>query len=159
MISDGTVSLLWRPVDRSYSDTEAASWAWRVRERVTATDLTFRGGDDRNLSVYFVFVEKGRADALTVGSARRILREESARSPRHGNFRAVAQKISDRFAIQNERLIGLVGQAPICRGIHKHRLSEVPLVSWTPTWFSFCCISSKATDEGMPLFVCFRIGL
>lgn len=80
VISEGTVSLLWRPVDRSERDTEAASWAWRVREGVTATDLTVKGGDDRNLSVYFVFVDEDRADALTGGSARRILRENSARS-------------------------------------------------------------------------------
>lgn len=80
VISDGTVSLLWRLVDRSQRSAEAASWAWRVREGVSATDLTVKGGDDRNLSVYFVFVDPDRADALAGRSARRILREESARA-------------------------------------------------------------------------------
>ncbi|NNK67410.1 MAG: DUF3047 domain-containing protein [Rhodobacteraceae bacterium] len=79
VISDGTVSLLWRPVDRSHRFAEAASWAWRVREGVSATDLTVKGGDDRNLSVYFVFVNPDRAEALSGGNARRILREGSAR--------------------------------------------------------------------------------
>ncbi|MEJ5218597.1 DUF3047 domain-containing protein [Cognatishimia sp. D5M38] len=80
VVSDGTVSLLWRPLDRSQRSAQAASWAWRVQEGVTPTDLTFKGGDDRNLAVYFVFVDPDRAEALAGGSARRILREGSARA-------------------------------------------------------------------------------
>jgi Protein of unknown function (DUF3047) len=80
VISDGTVSLLWRPVGQSHRSAESASWAWRVREGVSATDLTIKGGDDRNLSVYFVFLDPDRADAIANGSARRILREDSARA-------------------------------------------------------------------------------
>ena len=51
-----------------------------MQEGVAATDLTVKGGDDRNLAVYFVFVDPSRADALSGGSARRILREGSARA-------------------------------------------------------------------------------
>lgn len=80
VISDGTVSLLWRPVDQSERDAVEASWAWLVQEGVTATDLTVKGSDDRNLSIYFVFVDEARADALSGGNARRILREDSARA-------------------------------------------------------------------------------
>ena len=80
VISDGTVSLLWRPVDQSERDAVEARWAWRVQEGVPATDLTVKGSDDRNLSVYFVFVDEARADALAGGNARRILREKSARA-------------------------------------------------------------------------------
>lgn len=80
VVSDGTVSLLWRPVKNSLRSAEAASWMWRVREGVSATDLTIKGGDDRNLSVYFVFVHPDRAEALSGQSARRILKEQSARA-------------------------------------------------------------------------------
>ena len=80
VVSYGTVSLLWRPLDRSQQSARAASWAWRVQEGVTPTDLTVKGGDDRNLAVYFVFVDPDRAEALAGGSARRILREGSARA-------------------------------------------------------------------------------
>ncbi len=80
VVSDCTVSLLWRPIVRSQRSTRAVSWAWRVQEGVTATDLTVKGGDDRNLAVYFVFVDPGRAEALEGSSARRILREGSARA-------------------------------------------------------------------------------
>ena len=80
VVSDGTVSLLWRPLDRSRGSARAATWTWRVQEGVAPTDLTVKGGDDRNLAVYFVFVDQDRAEALAGGSARRILREESARA-------------------------------------------------------------------------------
>ncbi len=80
VVSDGTVSLLWRPIEQSQRSAQVASWAWRVQEGVVATDLTVKGGDDRNLAVYFVFVDPERAEALAGGSARRILREGSARA-------------------------------------------------------------------------------
>ena len=80
VISDGTVSLLWRPVEQFAGSARTASWAWRVQEGVAATDLTIKGGDDRNLAIYFVFVDPDRADALSGGNARRILREDSARA-------------------------------------------------------------------------------
>ena len=80
VVSDGTVSLLWRPVEQSLRSVEVASWAWRVEEGVTPTDLTIKGGDDRNLSVYFVFVDEDRASALSKLNAHRILREDSARA-------------------------------------------------------------------------------
>lgn len=80
VISDGTVSMLWRRVEPSLRGTKMASWAWRVRKGVAATDLTVKGGDDRNLAVYFVFVDADRADALSGGNARQVLREDSARA-------------------------------------------------------------------------------
>lgn len=80
VVSDGTVSLLWRQVEESLRSAEAASWNWRVQKGVPATDLTIKGGDDRNLSVYFVFVHPDRADALSGQSARRILQEQSTRA-------------------------------------------------------------------------------
>ena len=80
VVSDGTVSLLWRPIEQSRRSAQVASWAWRVQESVAATDLTVKGGDDRNLAVYFVFVDPGRVEALAGGSVRRILRERSAQA-------------------------------------------------------------------------------
>ena len=80
VVSDGTVSLLWRPIEQSQRSAQAASWTWRVQEGVVPTDLTVKGGDDRNLAVYFVFVDPDRAEDLAGGSARRILREGSAQA-------------------------------------------------------------------------------
>ena len=80
VLSDGTVSLLWRPANDAMHGASSAKWVWRVREGVIATDLTAKGNDDRNISVYFVFVDSDRLEALKGRSARRILSEDSARA-------------------------------------------------------------------------------
>lgn len=80
VISDETVSLLWKPLSSSHHSVDAASWNWRVKESVDPTNLTEKGGDDRNLAIYFVFVNEDRASRLTTRNARRILREDSARA-------------------------------------------------------------------------------
>ncbi|HHB80560.1 MAG TPA: DUF3047 domain-containing protein, partial [Aliiroseovarius sp.] len=46
VVSNGTVSLLYRAVPRELWEANAASWRWVVREGVRATDLTVKGGDD-----------------------------------------------------------------------------------------------------------------
>ena len=78
--SDGSASLLWRPIGKASQSASSAGWFWSVGEGVSATDLTVKGGDDRNLALYFVFVDRDRAAALDGKSARRILNEESARA-------------------------------------------------------------------------------
>ena len=80
VVSDGTASLLWHPVGKASRSASSAGWFWSVGEGVSATDLTIKGGDDRNLALYFVFVDRDRAAALEGKSARRILNEESARA-------------------------------------------------------------------------------
>ena len=78
IVSDGTVSMLWRATDDLSHPVRSAQWDWQVREGVRPTDLTIKGGDDRNLALYFVFVDPDRARALRGRNARRILREQSA---------------------------------------------------------------------------------
>ena len=53
--SEGTVSILWKKLPLSMSEANQADWDWAVEVSVPATDLTVKGGDDRNLSIYFVF--------------------------------------------------------------------------------------------------------
>ncbi len=80
VVSDGTVSLIWRPVDTDMREAKTASWRWRVTEGVAATDLTRKGGDDRNLALYFVFVDEATAATLNPSNARRLLRNKSTRA-------------------------------------------------------------------------------
>ena len=80
ILSDGTVSLVWRPVEPSLRDAGTASWTWQVAEGVAATDLTRKGGDDRNLAVYFVFVDAETAAGLTRNTARSLLRNPKTRA-------------------------------------------------------------------------------
>ena len=78
--SDGTVSIIWRPLEPSLGNAYQAAWQWQVAEGVGATDLTRKGGDDRNLAIYFVFVDEETAQSRSRNSVRRILRNSSTRA-------------------------------------------------------------------------------
>lgn len=80
VVSDGTVSLVWRAVEPALGNATRARWNWNVRESVVATDLQKKGGDDRNLAVYFVFVDPETARGLTRNTARRLLRNPNTRA-------------------------------------------------------------------------------
>ena len=77
--SDGSVSLAYRRLDASYWDASSAQWSWRVDEGVPATDLRKKGGDDRNLALYFVFLPEDQAEALKGASVRKLLTNNAAR--------------------------------------------------------------------------------
>jgi hypothetical protein len=80
VFSDGTVSVIWRQLDASMGDADSASWKWAVDRGVGPTDLTRKGGDDRNLAIYFVFVDAATARELSRPSAARLLRNSSTRA-------------------------------------------------------------------------------
>ena len=65
VISDGTVSLMWTRLPEGMWQTSEASWEWMVDRSVPPTDLTLKGGDDRNLSLYFIFLPEEAARAAT----------------------------------------------------------------------------------------------
>lgn len=79
MVSDGSVSIAWTRVDRPNWDADAASWSWTVEQSVPPTDLSRKGGDDRNLSLYFVFVPESMAASLEGANIRSLLGNESVR--------------------------------------------------------------------------------
>ena len=80
VVSDGTVSLLYRPLPRALWGARSASWKWAVSNSVVATDLTLKGGDDRNLAMYFLFVDEATAEKLSKKSALKLLRNKSTRA-------------------------------------------------------------------------------
>ena len=59
--SDGGVSLLWRSLPENVWQAKKASWSWSVGTSVPPTDLSQKGGDDRNLSLYFIFAPQDLA--------------------------------------------------------------------------------------------------
>ena len=77
--SDGTVSLLWRAVPERLRGATSASWGWSVAEGVPATDLARKGGDDRNLALYFAFTTPEKAASADPSNARRLLRDGATR--------------------------------------------------------------------------------
>jgi hypothetical protein len=79
MVSDDAVSIAWTRVTRADWASAGASWAWTVEQSVPPTDLGRKGGDDRNISLYFVFVPERMAPALEGASIRSLLGNKDVR--------------------------------------------------------------------------------
>lgn len=71
--SDGTVSLLWASLPETMWKKRQAKWEWAVERSVPATDLTQKGGDDRNLSLYFLFLPQEAAQEARNKGVRALL--------------------------------------------------------------------------------------
>jgi hypothetical protein len=79
LVSEGAVSIAWGRVDRGDWGTSGASWNWRVDQSVPLTDLSLKGGDDRNISLYFVFVPESLAPGLEGANIRSLLGNDDVR--------------------------------------------------------------------------------
>lgn len=77
--SDDTVSLLWTRLPEGMWGNRTARWDWAVDRSVPATDLTLRGGDDRNLSLYFLFLPERAARAGQGRGVRALLDDPDVR--------------------------------------------------------------------------------
>lgn len=79
LVSDGSVSIAWARVGRDDWEADGASWRWTVEQSVPPTDLSLKGGDDRNISVYFVFVPESLAPGLEGANIRSLLGNDDVR--------------------------------------------------------------------------------
>lgn len=77
--SDGAVSLAWTRLPQGEWDARMASWRWSVERSVPPTDLGRKGGDDRNISVYFVFLPPDQAMATQGANIRSLLGNDQVR--------------------------------------------------------------------------------
>lgn len=77
--SDDAVSLAWTRLPTSEWGARGASWQWQVAQSVPATDLGRKGGDDRNISIYFVFLPESEAQRLSGQGIRSLLNNETVR--------------------------------------------------------------------------------
>lgn len=77
--SNGSVSIAWTRVPPADWGSTSAKWSWSVDTSVPPTDLSLKGGDDRNISLYFVFLPKAEAERLQGASIRKLLGNNSVR--------------------------------------------------------------------------------
>lgn len=77
--SDGSVSLAWTRLPEGEWNARAASWSWTVDQSVPPTDLSQKGGDDRNISVYFVFLPQDQAANMQDASILSLLGNDAVR--------------------------------------------------------------------------------
>jgi hypothetical protein len=73
LASNGSVSIAWGRAAHGDWGATSANWSWNVTESVPATDLSRKGGDDRNIAVYFVFVPQAVAAELASADIRALL--------------------------------------------------------------------------------------
>ena len=61
IVSDQGVSVLYTALPERRWGGRQATWSWQVAQSVPPTDLRRKGGDDRNISIYFVFMDADSA--------------------------------------------------------------------------------------------------
>ncbi len=100
LVSEGAVSIAWARVMPDDWDTAGASWSWRVDQSVPPTDLSLKGGDDRNISLYFVFVPQSVAPSLQDAGIRALLGNDDVRIMQYawGGNHARGQVIPSPYA-------------------------------------------------------------
>ncbi|MGJ8629050.1 MAG: DUF3047 domain-containing protein [Sulfitobacter sp.] len=79
LVSDGSVSIAWTRLGEGDWATSGASWSWKVDQSVPPTNLAKKGGDDRNISLYFVFVPESVAPSLKGKNIRSLLGNSDVR--------------------------------------------------------------------------------
>lgn len=113
LVSNGSVSIAWSRVDRANWDANGASWGWTVETSVPPTDLSLKGGDDRNISLYFVFVPKDRAPSLEGANIRALLGNDDVRIIQYawGGIHARGQVIQSPYGPQGQGVTIALRQA------------------------------------------------
>ncbi|MCY3877978.1 MAG: DUF3047 domain-containing protein [Rhodobacteraceae bacterium] len=76
--SESSVSFVFKLLPQRLWNAQNASWIWSVDQGVPPTDLTVKGGEDRNIVVYFLFLTAERARELTDPSPRALMNDEDA---------------------------------------------------------------------------------
>ncbi|SEK97685.1 Protein of unknown function [Roseovarius nanhaiticus] len=117
--SDGTASMIWTALPEAEWDTRTASWTWSVSDSVPPTALDRKGGDDRNLSVYFVFMPAEIARQNQGASITRLLKVDEARVLMYVHGGASA-----RGALLQSPYLGARGRTIVLRGAGTGQHSE-----------------------------------
>ncbi|WP_037294014.1 DUF3047 domain-containing protein [Roseobacter sp. CCS2] len=113
LVSDGSVSIAWSRVGRNNWGSSGASWSWSVDQSVPATDLSQKGGDDRNISLYFVFVPESVAPSLEGANIRSLMGNGDVRIMQYawGGNHARGQVIQSPYGPQGQGVTIALRQA------------------------------------------------
>ncbi len=118
--ANGAVSITYKLLDPSLSNSTAARWDWSVSDTVAPTDLRKKGGDDRNLALYFAFLPEKKAKATrSGGNLRKLLKNPDGRVLAYvwgGNHK--------RNAILPSPYLGARGKTIVLRSSGKGAYSE-----------------------------------
>ncbi|MHA1524485.1 MAG: DUF3047 domain-containing protein [Alphaproteobacteria bacterium] len=59
-----SASVIYRPLARADWNSTRASWGWETIQSVPPTNLRVKGDDDRNIALYFVFLDIATAERI-----------------------------------------------------------------------------------------------
>jgi hypothetical protein len=126
VVSNNSVSTLYRPVEASIRERPILTWRWRVDQPAPATDLSIKGQDDCSLAVYVGFpYDPGQASLFE--SLKRPLVESWAGENAPGRvLRYVFCGREERGAVVKSPYLGSAGFVRVLR----------PADSPTSTWFT-----------------------
>ncbi len=113
LVSEGSVSIAWSRVAQPDWNVSGATWSWNVDQSVPATDLSLKGGDDRNISLYFVYVPASIAPSLEGASIRSLLGNDDVRVMQYawGGNHARGQVIPSPYGPQGQGVTIALRQA------------------------------------------------
>ena len=117
--SDGTVSLLWTALPAAAQSAATARWDWQVDEGVPATDLTRKGGDDRNLALYTIYLPAAQVAAAEGKGVRALLENPEVRVVIY-----VWGGAHDRGALLDSPYLGARGKTVVLRPSGSGRHAE-----------------------------------
>ncbi len=73
-------SVIYHPLPKANWNNTRASWGWQTTQSVPPTDLSRKGVDDRNISLYFVFLDQKTAERIgQTASIKKLLTSKKAR--------------------------------------------------------------------------------
>ena len=78
--ADNSSSVTYKSLPPTEFDSTQVSWNWAVSSSVPVTDLTRKGGDDRNVTIYFMFLDRKSANKMDADvSLSKMLRNRKVR--------------------------------------------------------------------------------
>lgn len=76
--SDDSVSIVVKILPERHWGATTAHWEWAVDQSVPPTDLSRRGGDDRNIIIYFVFMPERAIRSMKTITPRKLIMDNDA---------------------------------------------------------------------------------
>ena len=151
VVSEDTVSLVWTRVDGADRGARAAAWDWSVTQSVAATDLTVKGGDDRNLSIFFVFLPEAQVAGLQDSNIRDLLGYPDVRVLQYtwGGTTGGGAVLPSPYLLENGRIVAL---RPAGTGAHSESIDLAAdyarAFGTPPTALVGLAVSADSDDTG-----------
>ena len=107
--SDNSVSIVAKFLPERLWRASNAQWQWAVYQSVPPTDLSRRGGDDRNIMIYFLFMPEQAIRSMKSITPRKLITDSDVKilSVAWGGRHLRGEVMDDPFADGRGKIIAL----------------------------------------------------